>query len=66
MASLRDASRKQHPANPPKASSFAPVSQGMPMSYSMTPEFPGPPVPARMHSTANKKVHAPGMRKRGR
>lgn len=65
MASLRDASRKQHPQNGQKSSSFAPVSQGMPLAYHMTPEFPPPTVPARVQTTG-KKMHAPGMRKRGR
>lgn len=63
MASLREASRKQHSPNGQKASSFAPVDQSAPMAYHMTPEFPGPPVPMRVQKTANKKVmHAPGRR----
>lgn len=65
MPSLASASRKQHPPNGQKASSFAPVSQGKPMAYHMTPEEPDPAVPMRVQTTANKKVmHAPG--KRGR
>ena len=69
MASLRSASRTQHPVNGQKASSFAPASQGAPMAYHMTPEFDPPPVPQRVQRTQQKKgagfkMHAPG--KRGR
>lgn len=64
MPSLAAASRKQHPPNGQKASSFAPVSQGAPMSYSMTAEVPDSPVPARVQNTKNKKMHAPGRRGR--
>lgn len=71
MASLRAASRKQHPENGQKASSFAPVSQGSPLAYHMTPEFDAPPVPQRVQTTGNKgagfgrqaRMHAPKMKR---
>lgn len=65
MAKLTAASRKQHPPNGQKASSYAPVSQGMPMAYHMTPEFDAPPVPMKVQTTG-KKMHAPRIGKRGR
>lgn len=69
MASLRAASRTQHPVNGQKASSFAPASQAAPMAYHMMPEQPDPFVPQRVQRTQQKKgagfkMHAPG--KRGR
>lgn len=68
MASLASASRKQHPVNGQKASSFAPVSQGKPMAYHMTPELPDPSVPDQVQTTrkgvsfGKAKMHAPRKR----
>ena len=64
MTSLSAASRKQHPPNGQKASSYAPVSQGKPLAYHMTPEQPDPMVSQAMQTVGKKKMHAPGMRGR--
>lgn len=63
MPSLAAASRKTHPQNGQKASSFAPVSQGKPLAYHMTPEEPDPPVKNSIKTTG-RKMHAPGRRGR--